>query len=136
MNKLVYLGNHTQAIEWWHFRWCWVTSTPVSRSPYSSKANISQTVHATAVVAVEVEQEVVPKLPNGASFEDFEWLPFNIQALWPATWHCAGFSAVAEVSCVDNLCHFGRQQSGEIYKDAYMLTYRLISGKKELITEL
>jgi len=42
------LGNHTQPIKWWHFRWPWVTEPPVSRSSYSSKANISQTVHATA----------------------------------------------------------------------------------------
>jgi len=57
-NKLVYLGNSARydhsccrcqketilyhAIEWWHFRWPSVTQPPVSRSPYSSKANILQ----------------------------------------------------------------------------------------------
>jgi len=42
----IQLRNLTQAIEWWHFRWPWVTQPPVSRSPYSSKANISQMAHA------------------------------------------------------------------------------------------
>jgi len=52
------IGNRTRATEWCHFRWPWVILTPVSRSPYSSKANISQ------------------------------------------TWHCAGFSAIAELRLV------------------------------------
>ena len=26
------IGNHMQAMEWWHFRWPWVTLTRVSRS--------------------------------------------------------------------------------------------------------
>jgi len=42
------IGSHTWATERCHCRWSWVTPPPVSRSPYSSKANISQTVHATA----------------------------------------------------------------------------------------
>jgi len=57
-NKLVYLRNdtryghscyrsrnrnHTRATEWCYFWWPWVTPTQVSRSSYSSKANISQT---------------------------------------------------------------------------------------------
>ena len=29
-------------------------------------------VHTMAVVAIELEQEVIPKLPNGATFEDLE----------------------------------------------------------------
>jgi len=33
------------SIEKWRFRWPWVTQTPVSRSQYSLKVNISQTVH-------------------------------------------------------------------------------------------
>ena len=33
------------SIEWCHFRWPWVTRTPVSRSQYSLKANILETVH-------------------------------------------------------------------------------------------
>jgi len=43
-----WIGNHTQAIKWWHFQLPWVTPIPVSRSPNSSKANILQTVHAMA----------------------------------------------------------------------------------------
>jgi len=38
----------TRATEWCHFQWPSVTPPPVSRSAYSPKANISQTVHATA----------------------------------------------------------------------------------------
>jgi len=42
------IWSHSRAAEWCHFRWPRVTPTAVSMSPYSSKANISQTVHATA----------------------------------------------------------------------------------------
>ena len=59
--------------------------------------SISQTVHATAVISIE--QEVISNLPNGATFEDLEWPRFGVQLLCQATWHCAGFSVIAEVSC-------------------------------------
>jgi len=48
---------------------------------------ISEPVRDTAVVAIEVKWETIPKLSNGGTFDDLEWPPFNIQALCPATWH-------------------------------------------------
>ena len=47
-----WIGSHTRATEWCHLRWPWVTPTPVSRSPYSSKANISQTSRHTSFSAI------------------------------------------------------------------------------------
>ena len=38
------IGSHGCRIEWYHFRWSWVTLTRVSRSLYIYKSNISQMV--------------------------------------------------------------------------------------------
>ena len=39
------IGSHGCRIEWYNFRWPWVTPTRVSRSLYTYKSIISKTVH-------------------------------------------------------------------------------------------
>ena len=54
------------------FNNCEQPLTQFSRSRNSLTLNISQTTKDTAVVAIKCEQETVPKLSNGAIFNDLE----------------------------------------------------------------
>jgi len=46
--------------------------TQISKSGHSLTLNISEMATDTAIVAMEVEQETVPKLSNGTSFNDLD----------------------------------------------------------------
>ena len=47
--------------------------TQISRSGRSLTLNISKMTTDTAIVTMEGEQETVPKLSNGTTFNDREW---------------------------------------------------------------
>jgi len=46
--------------------------TQISRSGHSLRLNISEMAKETAIVTMEGEQEIVPKLSNGTTFNDLE----------------------------------------------------------------
>jgi len=64
-------------------------------------------VQDTVIVAIEVEYETTPELPNGVTSDDLEWLqppvsksPYSSKMNISQTWRRAGFLAIAELGLV------------------------------------
>jgi len=69
------IGNHTKSIEWYHFKWPWVTSDPDFKVTTFLKSNIVKTARLKDKVTI-AQGETTSNIWNGTMFGDLDW-PIN-----------------------------------------------------------